>query len=140
MDSLGRRLRGAMNRAVRDEDRQNLLVFVEALKLAIMDQIEAGDTVLIYDLPVWAYDVRAPMHPLNEIWVSFEDWLRHNDLSSSLRTDKRYAETAYSLTVYPSRFGPTRAKPEADLADTWLERLRTKPGLADQEPDAADEA
>lgn len=127
MESLGRRLRASIERSIDDAERRQLLVFLESLKLAIMDEIEAGETVLVYELPETVYDVRSPMHALNELWLDFEDWLRHNDLTSSLRADKDFGSCRYNLAVYPGRFGPVRKPAEDDLAETWLEKLRARP-------------
>lgn len=128
MESLGRRLRAAIERAIDTEERQQLLVFLESLKLAVMDQIEAGETDLVYELDEAVYEIRSPLHPLNELWLEFEDWLRHNDLTSSLKAEKAYGESRFSLAVYPGRFGPARSRPTGDLAETWLEKLLARPG------------
>ncbi|MCH8685181.1 hypothetical protein [Pedomonas mirosovicensis] len=135
MESLGRRLRASIERSIDEHERQKLLVFLESLKLAITDQIEAGDTDLVYELTEAVYEVRSPLNPLNELWIDFEDWLRHNDLSSSLRAEKGFSESSYSLAVYPSRFGPSRKKVDGGLAETWLEKLMAKPDVTDGTPD-----
>ena len=137
MESLGRRLRASIERAIDEQERRRLLVFLESLKLAIMDQIEAGETDLVYELTEAVYEVRSPLNPLNELWIDFEDWLRHNDLSSSLKAEKGFGESRFSLAVYPSRFGPARKAAKDDLADTWLEKLLTRPGVADEATDQA---
>lgn len=124
MESLGRRLRASIERAIDTEERQRLLVFLESLKLSIMDQIEAGETDLSYELTEAVYEIRSPLNPLNELWLDFEDWLRHNDLSSSLKAEKGFGESRFGLTVYPGRFGPSRSRPTNDLAETWLEKLK----------------
>lgn len=126
MESLGRRLRASIERAIDTEERQRLLVFMESLKLSIMDEIEAGETDLSYELPEAVYEIRSPLHALHELWLDFEDWLRHNDLSSSLKAEKGFGESRFSVAVYPGRFGPSRSRPTNDLAETWLERLRTR--------------
>lgn len=126
MESLGRRLRASIERAIDTEERQRLLVFMESLKLFIMDEIEAGETDLSYELPEAVYEIRSPLHALHELWLDFEDWLRHNDLSSSLKAEKGFGESRFSVAVYPGRFGPSRSRPTNDLAETWLEKLRTR--------------
>lgn len=138
MESLGRRLRASIERAIDTEERQRLLVFMESLKLSIMDEIEAGETDLNYELTQAVYEIRSPLHPLNELWLDFEDWLRHNDLSSSLKAEKGFGESRFSVTVYPGRFGPARSRPSNDLAETWLEKLRTR--TSGGENDARDAA
>jgi len=127
MESLGRRLRASIERAIDIDERQRLLVFFESLKLSVMDQIEAGEIDLAYELDEAVYEIRSPLHPLNELWLDFEDWLRHNDLSSSLKAEKGFGESRISLTVYPGRFGPARSRLTGDLAETWLERLMARP-------------
>jgi len=136
MESLGRRLRASIERAIDIEERQRLLVFMESLKLAVMDQIEAGETDLVYELDEAVYEIRSPLHPLNELWLDFEDWLRHNDLSSSLKAEKGFGESRFSLAVYPGRFGPARSRSTGDLAETWLERLMARPEA--EEPPAGE--
>lgn len=138
MESLGRRLRASIERAIDTEERQRLLVFFESLKLSIMDQIEAGETDLAYELDETMYEVRSPLHPLNELWLDFEDWLRHNDLSSSLKAEKSYGTSRISLTVYPGRFGPARSRPTDNLAETWLERLKARPADENGDSDGND--
>lgn len=145
MESLGRRLRASIERAVDMEERQRLLVYIESLKLAVMDQIEAGETELVYELDEAVYDIRSPVHPLNELWLEFEDWLRHNDLTSSLKAEKGFGESRFSLTVYPGRFGPSRSRPSDNLAETWLEKLMARPetsgeGSADREQSGEQDA
>lgn len=135
MESLGRRLRAAIERAIDEQERRQALVFLESLKLAIMDQIEAGETDLVYELPEAVYEMRSPLNPLNELWLDFEDWLRHNDLSSSLKADKGFGESHFSLAVYPGRFGPARKAAKDDLAETWLEKLLARPAVSDETAD-----
>lgn len=133
MESLGRRLRASIERAIDAEERQQLLVFIESLKLSIMDDIEAGETDLTYELSEAMYDIRSPLHPLNELWLDLEDWLRHNDLTSSLKSEKGFGPSRFSLTVYPGRFGPARPRPNDDLAETWLDRLKARPESGEQD-------
>jgi len=140
MESLGRRLRASIERAIDFEERQRLLVFLESLKLAVIDQIEAGETDLVYELDEAVYEIRSPLHPLNELWLEFEDWLRHNDLTSSLKAEKGFGESRYSLTVYPGRFGPSRSKPSDDLAETWLQKLRARAGAPKEDTAQEDTA
>ncbi len=137
MESLGRRLRASIERSIDTEERQRLLVFLESLKLSIIDQIEAGETDLSYELTEAVYEIRSPLSALNELWLDFEDWLRHNDLSSSLKVEKGFGQSRFSLTVYPGRLGPARARPSDDLATSWLEKLKAKPDADDGAQDAA---
>jgi len=138
MESLGRRLRASIERAIDPAERQRLLVFFESLKLAIMDQIEAGETDLAYELDETVYEMRSPLHALNELWLDFEDWLRHNDLSSSLKAEKGYGDSRSSLTVYPGRPRPARSRPTDNLAETWIERLEARPAAGRGDSDDED--